>query len=88
MMKIYKYPLGGKVSTVPTGEVIHIGEQEAGSILYAWILVDPDRMGGNEPIELYVFGTGQDVPTRNVEHVGTAVMSDGYVWHVFKKRTT
>lgn len=82
MKAIYKYNLADMRTPVPKGEVLHVGEQELG--LFAWILVDTYDLEKTE--DLYVYGTGHSVDVNFHEHVGTAVMSDGFVWHVFKRR--
>lgn len=59
-----------------------VAEQYGG--LQLWALVDPDQ----EKVEMrfHVVGTGNPAEADNVKpgyYIGTAVMKNGLVWHVF-----
>lgn len=83
---IYKYPLTPLTTNdphMPMGEkILHVGP-DGGGKLCVWALVDPEEM--TAPVLLTVVGTGQPfMLDREGKHVGTAVMADGLVWHVFR----
>ena len=81
MRRILKFQLGliaaARVAAASPGDVVHVGEQFGG--LCAWVLVDESQPA---QASLVVRGTG-DYAYAGEEHVGTAQMSDGLVWHVF-----
>lgn len=69
--------LGGGVYELPAGaEPVHVGEQHGGVCL--WYRCDPTAQLAHR--EFVVVGTGYFV--GDLPHVGTVVMSDGFVWHV------
>lgn len=83
--RIWKYPLAfEEIQDVkmPAGSmVVHVAEQQEQIVL--WALVDTAA-----PLEVRRFklaGTGHEVPSDGevFPYLGTAVMSNGYVWHVF-----
>lgn len=86
MSKIYKYPLlmtGEQTVTFPKGSrIIHVGVQDG--IICIWARVDPDA----EPrkVSVYIYGTGDEVPDDIVEHAGTVITPNGFVWHVYLKQ--
>ncbi len=51
-----------------------------------WGVVDP-KEERRTLRKLYVVGTGNELPTGNIEHIGT-VQLDSYVWHFFIERAS
>lgn len=80
MRRVYKYQLGdagGLIETHAGAELLHVAEQDGR--LTVWLRVDTAA-----PVigrTFIVAGTGMAVGV--VPHVGTALMSDGLVLHVF-----
>ncbi len=80
---IHKYRLeqgnGEQVIPMPPGaECLAVGQQECALCL--WVRLVPGA--GREWRSIRVAGTGCEAPDRG-RHVGTVVMTNGYVWHVF-----
>ncbi len=88
MRKVYKYPVSSInpcICQMPyNAEILSVHVQYNNPCI--WALVDPyeelvDR-------EIYVYGTGHDVPDHviNMQYVGTFLLSDGnLVFHVWAK---
>lgn len=83
---VYKFSL--HISDAPTSipvprgaKVVSVAEQRG--VLMAWVELDPFEVEPN-PKKLWVYGTGHHMPDR-LEHVGTAHMSNGAVWHVYEE---
>lgn len=80
MRKVYKYPVGdagGVIETHRGAEPLHVGEQDGRLTL--WLRVDTA-----EPIVgrwIITAPTGATVGV--VPHLGTVLLSDGLVCHVF-----
>lgn len=84
-MKVFKYPFAiEKIATieVPSGSVLlHAGLDPVGTPC-VWAIVDQ-----NNPktlIEIFVVGTGHDVPEQAPRHLGSFVRLDE-VWHIFTR---
>lgn len=82
MRTVWKYLLAPQESQtygIPSGFIVrHVGENN-GSIAM-WIEVD--TTASEWPVTFCIVGTGHQVPD-GVTCCGTAVMSDGFVWHVY-----
>lgn len=68
-------PVGAQLLSVAPGR------REGAYTVDVWAIVQPDAELA--PIEFEVVGTGHRVPEPGL-YVGTAVMPDGFVWHVFR----
>ena len=83
MRTIYKYPLELDVEQTITGpimEFLHLDWQNGQ--LCVWAEVDTDE--AEETHHFYIVGTGHQVPSAAVDHVGTVLSEDGmFVWHVY-----
>jgi hypothetical protein len=83
MRTIYKYDLmfGYNSLYIPDGyKVVHVGEQYGN--LTMWV----EQPTSKYPPSMHtfqVYGTGQPFLDDNAVHVGTAVMTNGLVWHVY-----
>ena len=64
-------------------EIIHVQEQDGYPTL--WAVTDLDYNHMNERT-FRVVGTGTEIPDdcNKHTHIGTCVMKDGYVWHIFE----
>lgn len=92
MKRVYKYPLepndgpGRCVVPMPaTSQVLHVAAQ--GDDLCVWALVDITHTIVDGRTFL-VFGTGHDIDpvlAMKLKHVGTGMMDDGLVFHVFEE---
>lgn len=85
MKTIYKYPLhlANKTSifTYAGAKSLHVAEQDG--FLYLWAEVDIDKPMINHTI--LVRSTGQGFTGKEGYYLGTALMSDGLVWHVYSQ---
>ena len=90
-MKIYKYPLEiTDRQVIPTGYLaaypLSVAEQNGQLALWAYMddKSIPQLRDKNNTYELVVeiVGTGQNFD-ETMRYVGTVVMSNGFVWHVF-----
>jgi hypothetical protein len=85
MNTVYKWPLDltdVQEVAIPEGtRCLHVGEQNGVLTLWGWC--DSD-----EPLRdrrIAVVGTGNPAPSsREANHLGTVVMPNGFVWHVFE----
>lgn len=84
---IYKYPLAVRdyqTLKLPSfSKVLAVAEQEGKLMLWAAVSADPApemRM-----VVVRIAGTGNPMGDEYIGmgHVGTVVMSNGFVWHVF-----
>ena len=91
-MRIYKYPLeitDRQIILIGTldPEPLSVAEQDGQLML--WVkLVEPinDEIynkGFIHAIEIDIVGTGNECSIGGKEFIGTVVMSNGLVWHVF-----
>lgn len=69
---------------LPSGhQVLSIAPGRAGYYIDVWVKIGP---GDHDTLRTFrVFGTGHPLPDPEppMDFLGTAVMSDGLVWHVF-----
>lgn len=83
MKTIYKYPIeiiDSQVIEMPiNAEVIHAGLDPQGAPC-VWATVRPDNK--SEPVAVFVVGTGNPIPERARQHVGSFNQGP-FVWHVF-----
>ena len=86
MRKIWKWELEIKddqVITAPLGGLEYLDVQEQDGKLCLWgVVTDWETMGA---YTIYIFGTGHPIPNYldTNTYIGTVVMSNGLVWHVF-----
>lgn len=83
MKTIWKYTLQPECTLdMPKGaDVLSVREQ--GEDICLWALVDPSAE--KEQRQFVAFGTGHDVPDRNMKFIGTAHLHDSsLVFHVFE----
>lgn len=81
---VYKYKLeltpGTQSVALPKGaQILHVGVQYSTPML--WVLVDP-----REPtttVLLHVVATGETFNCGGLRHVGSLILKDTTVWHVF-----
>lgn len=84
MRTIHKFELG--MATVldigDEAEVLHIAEQHGR--LTMWVAYVGDKQHQSRKFAVYPTGT-ETLPEPDVaQHMGTVLMSDGLVWHVFE----
>ena len=97
-MKIYKYELNitdKQRIQVPGKHLRPLSVAEQYGKLMLWAIVSdepPDFRANHTELEITIIGTGNPAPDlRQVDtfdgmrFIGTVVMSDGLVWHVFAK---
>ena len=85
MRTIYKYKIsitgGEQLFSLHNGHrVIHIGEQNG----ELWMWVDQRTDHSRVDFNLRAIQTGHAVGDKANGHLGTVVMSDGYVWHIYE----
>jgi hypothetical protein len=85
MRTIHKYVLPLQSQAVimllsPHHQVVHVAEQHHELTVWIEIYKDEPRVKKR----FYVVATGGAVP-ENATHRGTALMSDGLVWHVYEE---
>ena len=85
-MKIYKYNLeiidNQRIQTdefVPTP--LHVGEQNGK--LMMWVRLDKGLPGKKYQVDVSIFSTGMECDLIGKTYLGTAIMSAGFVWHVY-----
>lgn len=86
MKAIWKYelePAYKQTLYIPTGfKVRHIG-QAPGPLLVIGVWAEVESDNEKVPIDFYISGTGHQLPLDvGVIYCGTAVMGNGYVWHI------
>ena len=75
-------PLTTQHIQMPTGaQVLKVAEHPRGEISL-WVLVDAHA--GRETREFTVAGTGWEIVADDPSHLGSVVMSDGLVFHIFE----
>lgn len=87
MRQIYKWILDlsdEQEIEAPLGGIEFLSVQEQYGKLCLWGVVEDNSYTGRYTVR--VFGTGRPLPNYldTNTYIGTAVMSDGYVWHVFR----
>jgi len=74
----------------PGARVVHFDSQPSdpnrensdSEALRFWVELNPDGLHGKgRPVNLYVYGTGREIPDH-FNHVGTAIVGR-YVWHLY-----
>jgi hypothetical protein len=88
MRTIHKFPLeitDEQGVSMPVGaELLAVAEQNGQLVL--WAEVFPNNP--NESKVIRVVGTGNPFPDHlSYLHIGTVVMSNGFVWHVYEKKS-
>lgn len=74
---------------VGNGKIIHVEQGRNGSgRIDIWFEVDIHEFNaGNNARNFKIIGTSHVVP-EGYTHVGTVVMRDGLVWHIYQEVTT
>ena len=81
MRTIYKYPVCTKPIDLPSGAKILTVQLQEG-IPHMW--VEQETSNPMFRRHLYVVGTGRQIPTNDVDYVGTYQEQGGaLVWHVY-----
>ena len=82
---IYKYPITSPKTIValkmPVGaEIIHVAEQNG--LLTLWAIIN---LGAEvEDRHIVIHGTGAPFAGSESDFIGTAIMRNGNVWHLFE----
>jgi len=80
---IYKYKLAitdYQTVWMPRGaKLLHVDTQRGTPCV--WALVDTDNEEAGYSI--WIVGTGNPMPDRELDHVGSFQMEEALVWHVF-----
>lgn len=72
-------PLGYQLLSVAPGR----GIREY--LIDLWVQVPEEAP--EVPVEIQIVGTGHPMPQARLDFIGTAVMSDGLIWHVFEQKS-
>jgi hypothetical protein len=86
MLKIFRYILeitDDQEISIPSGaayNIIHVAEKHGN--LCVWVMVNPNAK--EKPVRFLVRGTGHGFTGEEGKHVGSVVMKNGLVWHVFR----
>lgn len=91
---VWKYPLGFGSATEITGlplgsKIVHVATDPASKHPCLWIELDDDGPA-DFTLKMHVFGTGRPIEAGNenvLEHVGSIIEDDTYVWHIYRERT-
>lgn len=82
---IWKFPIDivskQRVVVPYEAEILHVGLDPAEQPCI-WCLVEPGNT--QEPIDLFIVGTGHPAPFDAEQHIGSFVQKS-FVWHVFTK---
>jgi hypothetical protein len=82
MSEVWKFPLAlidNQVVAMPEGsDLLHVGEQYG--TLTLWARVTPT---GQREVDRLIIVRGTGHPIFAQPHVGTVLMPNGLVWHVF-----
>jgi len=86
MRKIYKYPfiLNGKLKiSLPRQwhKIMHVGLDPNGQTCI-WVMIHPEDLDDMVDVDFRIYGTGHDVESTVLNHIGTFVDSP-CVWHMF-----
>ena len=96
MPKIFRYEVkiaDSQIIDMPmsTG-LLSVAPSRTGYAVDLWALVPEEApmfptVSLMIPVTIRVFGTGHPLPkeTRRFNFIGTCVMDDGYIWHVFEE---
>lgn len=85
-MKIYKTELriqDNQRLELPAGYVILKAGEQNGALMI-WYMFDENELDV-EQVDILVVGTGHKFISTNTFFIGTVLMSNGLVWHVFEK---
>jgi hypothetical protein len=88
-VRIWKYTLqvvDRQIVELPhRHQVLHVDKDPSGGgKLALWAAVRPDPSQDLYKLEIVMFGTGHSLPeSGDMSHLGT-VLSEGFVWHVFR----
>jgi hypothetical protein len=80
-LKMEEYQL---LSLPAPAKLLHVAPgRGSGYYIDLWSLDGED--GGDQKVGIAIAGTGQPLSVQAIfsDHIGTCVMPDGYVWHVF-----
>lgn len=83
MKTIHKYYLHMKTHQIlqlPSMAKI-IDVKKIGSGIYMWTIVDTENILKDR--DIYLVGTGHEMPAAYVEHIGT-IEDEGFIWHFFE----
>ena len=87
MKTIHKFILKGTGKTSFTSyagsKIISAGIQ-LGNQLVVWVEVDTAVRGISQH-NVFVYGTGWELPDTPGRYIGTVPDSDGFVWHVYEE---
>lgn len=85
MRVVYKYELSPltclDVELPMNYKVVKVGEIE--NRFFIWIEQELDA-GADLLVKFSIVGTGQLIPNRFGNHVGTILATGGFVWHVYE----
>ena len=91
-LDVFDTPKAMKIK-ISGGEICPIAVAEQNGSLMLWVqtsIADEDAKAvedREQELVVYVFGTGHSyVRQHNHVHIGTVVMSIGFVWHVFYEK--
>lgn len=83
--RVFRYELKvtdeQQVSLPTSHKLLSVAPGRGGYHIDLWALTNPSDH--NRDRNVHIFGTGHPIPDVALEFIGTAVMSDGLVWHVF-----
>ena len=87
MQTIYKYTLefadDQTIELTENYQILNVAEQHG--MLNLWSIVDTE--GPKVPVKIRIFGTGhgfREAKNEFLIHLGTVVMTAGFVWHIFQ----
>ena len=89
-MRILKYELEILDNqTIPIGSMsakpLSVAEQSGRLMLWVETDIEHDPSGGGA-INVEIIGTGNYAAAPSMPFIGTVVMSNGFVWHVYAER--
>ena len=81
MRVVYKYPLIGLENWIPSGKIVHFGEDDPFE-LCVWVerVVDEPE----DDCIVRVLATGEQFHSPDINHVASTVCHDGTVWHLYR----
>lgn len=83
-MRVLKWnvPVDDSTHSIGAGRVLHVSiSSEDNNIISVWTLEENKVMKRS----VKVYGTGRELPQTPI-YIGTAVSTNGFVWHVFDIR--
>lgn len=85
MKTIYKYPL--KVTDTQIMEIPAFSTMLTVQTQYKqpclWVEVETDHV--NEKVQIFTYGTGQEIKEQGIKYIGTYQPYPGLVYHVYYK---